>query len=55
MGCQDSGGVAGSEFADVTIAVGTANGPRLEDVRTGLVRYLHGPELKTLPGCLEAI
>jgi hypothetical protein len=41
----------GSEFAEVTVAVdSTANGPRLrlQDARTGLVRYLDALELETI-------
>lgn len=43
--------VVASEFADVAVAVdGTANGPRLrlEDRRTGRVRYLDAMELETI-------
>jgi hypothetical protein len=41
----------GSEFAEVTVAVdSTANGPRLrlQDARTGRVRYLDALELETI-------
>jgi hypothetical protein len=43
--------VVGSEFAEVTVAVDTSgNGPRvrLEDRRTGRVRYLDALELETI-------
>lgn len=43
--------VVASEFADVAVAVdSTANGPRLrlEDRRTGRVRYLDALELETI-------
>jgi hypothetical protein len=43
--------VVGSEFAEVSVRVdGTANGPRLrlEDRRTGRVRYLDALELETI-------
>ena len=46
-----TGGVVGSEFADVSVAVDTAaNGPRLrlEDRRTGRVRFLDALELETI-------
>jgi hypothetical protein len=45
------GGIVQSEFADVTAAVdATANGPRLrlEDRRTGRVRFLDALELETV-------
>lgn len=44
-------GVVGSEFAEVTVRVDKeANGPRLrvEDLRSGRVRYLDALELETL-------
>ncbi|KUN57455.1 hypothetical protein AQJ46_47720 [Streptomyces canus] len=44
-------GTVGSEFAEVAVSVDTAaNGPRLrlEDRRTGRVRYLDALELETL-------
>jgi len=44
-------GVVGSEFAEVAVAVDTtANGPRLrlEDRRTGRVRFLDALELETI-------
>lgn len=44
-------GLVGSEFAEVAINVDNgANGPRLrvEDMRTGRVRYLDALELETL-------
>ena len=44
-------GVVGSEFAEVDVRVDTtANGPRLrlEDVRTGRVRFLDALELETI-------
>lgn len=47
----DAGGIVGSEFAEVAVAVDhEANGPRLrvEDLRTGRVRYLDALELETL-------
>ena len=43
--------VVDSEFADVSVEVDTkANGPRLrlEDRRTGRVRFLHALELETI-------
>ena len=41
--------VVDSEFADVSVEVdGTANGPRLEDRRTGRVRFLDALELEPL-------
>jgi len=43
--------IVGSEFAEVAVSVDTAaNGPRLrlEDRRTGRVRYLDALELETL-------
>lgn len=43
--------VVGNEFAEVTVAVDrSANSPRLrlEDVRTGRVRFLDALELETL-------
>ncbi len=46
-----SGGTVDSEFASVTVAVdATANGPRLrlEDQRTGKVRFLDALELETI-------
>jgi hypothetical protein len=45
------GGIVQSEFADVTALVDdTANGPRLrlEDRRTGRVRFLDALELETI-------
>ncbi|MFY9934270.1 MAG: hypothetical protein WAK82_40305 [Streptosporangiaceae bacterium] len=45
------GGIVQSEFADVTALVdATANGPRLrlEDRRTGRVRFLDALELETV-------
>jgi hypothetical protein len=45
------GGIVQSEFADVTAVVdATANGPRLrlEDRRTGRVRFLDALELETV-------
>jgi len=44
-------GVVASEFAAVAVRIdGTANGPRLrlEDLRTGRVRYLDALELETI-------
>ncbi|GAB3385507.1 hypothetical protein [Amycolatopsis echigonensis] len=44
-------GIVGSEFAEVDVRVDTtANGPRLrlEDVRTGRVRFLDALELETI-------
>lgn len=44
-------GVVGNEFADVAVSVDTtANSPRLrlEDLRTGRVRFLDALELETL-------
>lgn len=46
-----AGGVVDSEFADVAVVVDTsANGPRLrlEDRRTGRVRFLDALELETI-------
>ncbi len=46
-----SGGTVASEFASVAAAVdATANGPRLrlEDLRTGKVRFLDALELETI-------
>ena len=46
-----TGGIVGSEFAYVAVLVDTsANGPmlRLEDRRTGRVRFLDALELETL-------
>jgi hypothetical protein len=46
-----TGGIVHSEFADVTALVdATANGPRLrlEDRRTGRVRFLDALELETI-------
>jgi hypothetical protein len=43
--------VVGSEFAEVSVTVDvTANGPRLrlEDLRTGRVRFLDALELETI-------
>lgn len=48
--CGESG-VVGSEFAEVAVSVDDeANGPRLrvEDLRSGRVRYLDALELETL-------
>jgi len=48
---EPDGGVVNSEFADVAVAVdSTANGPRLrlEDRRTGRVRFLDALELETI-------
>jgi hypothetical protein len=50
-GTAASPGVVSSEFADVAVQVDvTANGPRLrlEDQRTGRVRFLDALELETL-------
>lgn len=47
----DGNGVVGSEFAEVTVRVDdAANGPRLrvEDRRTGRVRFLDALELETI-------
>jgi hypothetical protein len=47
----DSDGVVGSEFADVTVRLDTSgNAPRLrlEDLRSGRVRYLDALELETI-------
>lgn len=55
MGIRFEGGgpapIIGSEFAEVSVSVdGEANSPRLriEDLRTGRVRYLDALELETL-------
>jgi len=41
--------VVDSEFADVSVEVDTtANGPRLEDRRTGRVRFLDALELEPI-------
>ncbi len=48
---EPDGGVVDSEFADVAVAVDTTgNGPRLrlEDRRTGRVRFLDALELETI-------
>ena len=48
---EPDGGIVDSEFADVAVAVDTtANGPRLrlEDRRTGRVRFLDALELETI-------
>jgi hypothetical protein len=47
----DSGGIVGSEFAEVSVRFDTdANAPRLrlEDLRGGRVRYLDALELETI-------
>jgi hypothetical protein len=47
----DSGGVVGSEFAEVSVRFDTdGNAPRLrlEDLRSGRVRYLDALELETI-------
>lgn len=51
MGDPVGDGVVGNEFADVAVRVDTtANSPRLrlEDLRTGRVRFLDALELETL-------
>jgi len=51
MTTPDEGGTVASEFASVTVAVDTtANGPRLrlEDVRSGKIRFLDALELETI-------
>jgi hypothetical protein len=48
---QGTGGIVDSEFADVAVTVDTrANGPRLrlEDRRTGRVRFLDALEVETI-------
>ena len=48
---NDSGGVVGSEFAEVSVRFDTSgNAPRLrlEDLRSGRVRYLDALELETI-------
>jgi hypothetical protein len=48
---QGTGGLVDSEFADVAVTVDTlANGPRLrlEDRRTGRVRFLDALEVETI-------
>lgn len=48
---SDSGGVVGSEFAEVSVRFDTdANAPRLrlEDLHSGRVRYLDALELETI-------
>ena len=50
-GTKPLSGAVGSEFAEVAVSIDTAaNGPRLrlEDRRTGRVRYLDALELETL-------
>jgi hypothetical protein len=50
-GTGGTGGSVSSEFADVAVTVDTsANGPRLrlEDRRTGRVRFLDALELETI-------
>ncbi|GGS27249.1 hypothetical protein GCM10010269_77360 [Streptomyces humidus] len=50
-GTKSLTGTVGSEFAEVAVSIDTAaNGPRLrlEDRRTGRVRYLDALELETL-------
>ena len=47
----DSGGVVGSEFAQVSVRFdvqGNARRLRLEDLRSGRVRYLDALELETI-------
>ena len=51
MATPEFGGTVASEFATITVAVDTtANGPRLrlEDVRTGKVRFLDALELEAI-------
>lgn len=53
----DGSGVVGSEFAEVTVGIDeAANGPRLrvEDRRTGRVRFLDALELETIVWLPEA-